>query len=178
MAQLTTMARPYAKAAFEMAVTSDRLDAWSAMLSLLAALLQHAKVAAYLASPVHNAGHQAKTLIELCGSELDDSGRNFVALLAGNKRLVLLPEIVRMYEELKAERQRTVDVEVVSAFAMNEEAQQKLGAALKRRLQREVKLNMTVDKSLIGGLVVRAGDLVIDGSVRGKLNKLTETMHA
>lgn len=178
MSQLTTLARPYAKAAFEMAVTNDNLNGWSSMLGLLAALMQEARVAAYLSAPSHSAEQQARTLIDLCGSELDDGGRNFVGLLATNKRLPLLAEIARMFEELKAERERVVDVEVISAFSMNDDAQQKLAAALKRRLQCDVKLNTTVDKSLIGGLVVRAGDLVIDGSVRGKLNKLTETMNA
>lgn len=178
MSQLTTMARPYAKAAFETAVSNDSLNAWSSMLGLLAALTQEPRVAAYLAAPSHSAEQQARTLTELCDSELDAGGRNFVDLLARNKRVTLLPEIARMFEELKAERERVVDVEVVSAFDMSEEAQQKLAGALKRRLQRDVKLNTSVDRSLIGGLVVRAGDLVIDGSVRGKLNKLTETMNA
>ena len=178
MSQLTTMARPYAKAAFEMAVASDGLNAWSSMLGLLAALMQEAKVAAYLAAPSQSAEQQARTLVELCDSELDAGGRNFVSLLAANKRLALLPEVARMFEELKAERERIVDVDVISAFSMSDEAQQKLADALKQRLQREVKLHTSVDKSLIGGLVVRAGDLVIDGSVRGKLNKLSETMNA
>jgi len=99
-------------------------------------------------------------------------------VLANNKRLSLLPEVFKLFEELKAEREKTIEVEVISAFSMDAQAQQKLSVALKNRLKREIKLNARVDKFLIGGIVVRAGDLVIDGSIRGKLNKLAETMNA
>lgn len=178
MSRYTTMARPYARAAFETAVASDALDGWSSTLGLLATLLQHEKVAKYLSTPSLGAVQQAQTLIDLCGDALDDQGRNFVRMLAANKRLKLLPEIVELYEALKAEREKTIDVEVTSAFAMSDDAQGKLAAALKKRLQREVKLNTHVDAALIGGVVVRAGDLVIDASVRGKLNKLVESINA
>jgi F-type H+-transporting ATPase subunit delta len=178
MAQLTTLARPYARAAFETAVATNRLGAWSEMLGLLGTLVQEERVASFLAAPSHSTAEQAGVLIEIGGDALDDNVRNFVRVLASNKRLVLLGEIVKLFEEMKADHERVVDVEVISAFSMDEGAQQKLASALKQRLQRDVKLNTSVDKSLIGGLVVRAGDLVIDGSVRGKLNKLIETMNA
>jgi F-type H+-transporting ATPase subunit delta len=178
MAQLTTLARPYARAAFETAVATNRLGAWSQMLGLLGALVQEERVASFLMVPANSAAQQADTLIDLSGDALDDSVRNFVRVLATNKRLILLGEIVELFEEMKADHERVVDVEVVSAFSMDESAQQKLASALKQRLQRDVKLNTSVDKSLIGGLVVRAGDLVIDGSVRGKLKNLIETMNA
>ena len=178
MAQLTTLARPYARAAFETAAATNKLKTWSEMLGLLGALVQEDRVASFLLVPAHSAAKQADALIEMCGDALDDSVRNFVRVLATNKRLVLLGEIVKLFEELKADHERIVDVDVISAFSLDEVAQQKLAAALKQRLQRDVKLNTSVDKSLIGGLVVRAGDFVIDGSVRGKLNKLIETMNA
>lgn len=178
MSQLTTLARPYAKAAFKTAEEGASLQAWSKGLGLLAALMQEGKVAAYMANPAHSGQQQAATLIELCGSDLDGALQNFVRLLAANKRLVLLPEISGLFEALKAERERTVDVSVVSAFALDAAAEAKLAASLKARLNREIKLSSSVDKSLIGGMVVRAGDFVIDSSVRGKLKKLTETMNA
>jgi F-type H+-transporting ATPase subunit delta len=178
MAQLTTVARPYARAAFETAVTAGALKGWSAMLGMLGRLVQDKKVASYLADPARSSGERAQTLIDLCGSELDAKGQNFLMVLAANKRLPLLPEISIIFEEMKAEHEKSVDVEVISAFSMDEAATNKLAAALRQRLQREVKLNTSIDKSLIGGLVVRAGDLVIDGSVRGKLNKLIESMNA
>lgn len=177
MAQLTTLARPYARAAFETATQDGQLQAWSSMLGLLGNLMLTPKVAEFLSAPARNTGAQAQTLIDLCGSELDSKGQNFVLVLSANKRLPLLPEISVIFEGLKAEHEKTVDVDVISAFSMDSAALTNLAAALKRRLNREVKLNTSVDKSLIGGLVVRAGDLVIDGSVRGKLNKLAETLN-
>lgn len=177
MAQLTTLARPYARAAFETAVASNRLGAWSQMLGLLGTLVQQERVSSFLMVPANSAAQQADALIDMSGDALDDNVRNFVRVLASNKRLVLLGEIVKLFEEMKADHERVVDVDVVSAFSMDEGAQQKLASALRQRLQRDVKLNTSVDKSLIGGLVIRAGDLVIDGSVRGKLNKLAEQIN-
>lgn len=176
MAQLTTLARPYARAAFETAIGDGSLKAWSAMLGLLAALTQDSRVATFLSDPSRNTGEQAQMLIDLAGTELDAKGQNFVLVLAANKRLPLLPEIATLFEALKADYEKTVDVEVISAFAVDQGAESKLVAALKKRLQRDVKLNVTVDRALIGGMIVRAGDLVIDGSVRGRLNKLTEAI--
>jgi F-type H+-transporting ATPase subunit delta len=177
MAQLTTLARPYARAAFETAIGDGSLKAWSAMLGLLAALTQDTRVAGFLSDPSRNTGTQAQTLIDLAGSELDAKGQNFVLVLAANKRLKLLPEIAVLFEEMKADYEKTVDVEVISAFTMDQGAEGNLVAALKKRLQRDVKLNISVDRGLIGGMIVRAGDLVIDGSVRGRLNKLIESLN-
>jgi F-type H+-transporting ATPase subunit delta len=177
MSQLTTLARPYARAAFETAIADGSLKAWSASLGLLAALLQDSKVAGYLSDPSRNTGTQAQTLIDLGGSELDTKAQNLVLVLAANKRLALLPEISTLFEALKADYEKTVDVEVISAFGMDASAESSLVAALKKRLQRDVKLNVTVDRALIGGMIVRAGDLVIDGSVRGRLNKLAESIN-
>lgn len=177
MSQLTTLARPYARAAFETAIADGSLKGWSASLGLLAALLQDTKVAGYLSDPSRNTGTQAQTLIDLCSSELEARAQNFVLVLAANKRLALLPDISALFEELKADYEKVVDVEVISAFGIDSSAESSLVAALKKRLQREVKLNVTVDRALIGGMIVRAGDLVIDGSVRGRLNKLAESIN-
>lgn len=178
MSQFTTQARPYAKAAFKSAEESGSLQAWSKGLGLLAALVQQEKVAQFMTLPSHTGEQVAKGLLDLCGSELDGKLQNLVRLLAVNKRLALLPEIHSLFEALKAERESSVDVDVVSAFPLDAAAESKLAATLKQRLNREVRLSSRVDQSLIGGLVVRAGDLVIDSSVRGKLKKLTETMNA
>lgn len=178
MSQLTTYARPYAKAAFKTAADSGSLQTWSDGLVLLSAVMQQEKVATYLSTPSLTAEQQATTLLDLCGDEIDSKLHNFVRLLADNGRLALLPEVTVLFEALKADSEKTVEVEVVSAQALETEAEQRLVESLKNRLQREVKLSSSVDASLIGGMIVRAGDLVIDGSVRGKLKKLTETMNA
>lgn len=178
MAQLTTLARPYAKAAFSTAESTGQLAVWSRSLGVAAAVAQHPRVAAFLSNPSHNTGQQAQTLLDLCGNELDAKVQNFLLVLAANKRLGLLPEIVALFEQLKAERERSIDVDVVSAFPLDAAAEQQLGSVLKQKLQRDVKLTTSVDSSLIGGVVVRAGDTVIDSSVRGRLKKLAEAMTA
>lgn len=178
MAQLTTLARPYARAAFETAQAAGNLALWSQMLGTLGAVVRDEKVAALLASPARGAEQKAQVLVDLCGEALDEQGRNFVRVLAENKRLNLLPEIHELFEELKAEQERVLDVDVVSAFEMSEGAKDKLAQALTARLQRDVKIHTRVDGSLIGGLVVRAGDVVIDGSVRGRLHKLAEALNS
>jgi F-type H+-transporting ATPase subunit delta len=176
MAQLTTLARPYAKAAFGTAESAGQLGAWSKSLGLLGTVVRDKKVAGFLFAPSRSTGEQAQALIDLCGAELDARVQSFVLVLAANKRLALLPEIVQLFEALKAEREKSIDVNVVSAFDMDAAAANQLAAVLKQRLQRDVKLTTTVDSSLIGGVVVRAGDLVIDNSVRGRLKKLAESM--
>ena len=178
MAQFTTLARPYAKAAFEVALFEDKLQSWSDMLRQVTSVTLTEQVSAYLSSPSISGEEQAQTVIDICGDEISVSVQNFIHILSENKRLPLLVDIVELFEELKAEQEKSIDVEVVSAYSLNDSAEQKLAEALKKRLQRDVKLNTRVDRSLIGGLVVHAGDLVIDGSVRGKLNKLAETMKA
>lgn len=176
MAELTTLARPYAKAVFAQAQDSNALDAWSQQLTLLAACTQNADLAVVLTHPSLTIEQQGQALIDVCGDELSDAAKNLVAALAENKRLTLIPEIAALYEELKAQLQNTVDVVVTSAQALSDAQADKLAAALKKRLQCEVRLTSEVDESLIGGAIIRAGDLVIDGSVTGKLSKLAEAM--
>ena len=176
MAELTTLARPYAKAAFEAAVYKDELQKWSDMLNLLARVVSHPEVAGALSSPSLTAEKQAQIVIDLCGEEINDQVQNFVHILAENKRLSLLPQILALFEALKAEQEKTVDVEISTAFPLADEQEKKLAQAIKARLNREVKIHSEINKDLIGGMVIRAGDLVIDGSVRGKLRRLAEAM--
>jgi len=103
---------------------------------------------------------------------------SFITILAENKRLSLMPEIVELFDALKAIQEKRVDVEVISAYALDEAAENKLKEALKKRLQREVSLSSRVDQSLLGGLILRTDDMVIDGSLRGRLNKLAEAMNS
>jgi len=178
MAELTTLARPYAKAAFEAAADSGNLNDWSENLSILAAVVNDQDVEAALSSPSLTGEQQAQLLNDLCGDQTIGQVKNFVSILAENKRIPLLPEIVSLFEILKANKEMKVDVNVKSAFPLSDALQDKLAASLKEKLQREVVLHSETDKSLIGGAVIRAGDLVIDGSVRGKLAKLAESMNS
>ena len=131
-----------------------------------------------LSSPSLSTGQIAASFIEVCGDELDAKGQHLVQLLAENKRLVLLAQISALFESLKANQEKSVDVEITTAFEISSETSGKLAQALKDRLQRDIKLATNVDQSLIGGAIIRAGDNVIDSSVRGKLSKLAESMNS
>ena len=176
MAELTTLARPYAKAAFEYAQAHQQLANWSAMLGLAAAVSQDDTMQRVLKAPRLTSTEKATTFIEVCGDKFDAQVRNFLNIISENNRMELLPEIADMFELYKAEQEQSVDVDVTSAFALSDEQQDKLAKVLSARLGREVRLHAAEDASLIGGVVIRAGDLVIDGSVRGKLAKLAEAL--
>ena len=176
MAELATLARPYAKAVFELAKSQRALDHWSRMLTFLHALTENAKIQDLLDSPDLADEQKARRLNEISGDALDDRGRKFVLVLARNKRLPLIGEIRDQFEELKAQEEKVLDVEVVSAFELSQEQSDTLRDALQRKYQREVSLTSRVDRQLLGGALIRAGDTVIDGSVRGRLDKLAETL--
>lgn len=176
MAELTTLARPYAKAAFEVALAGNALDKWSTMLATSAAVAGDEVVGSLLKSPALTSEQVTDSFLQVVGDELDDKGKNFIRLLAENKRLVLLPQISQLFEVLKANQEKSVDVDITSAFEISSDISSKLAQSLKARLQREINMVTRVDQSLIGGVVIRAGDTVIDSSVRGKLSKLAESM--
>ncbi len=176
-AELTTVARPYARAAFSFALEPGQgLDAWSRMLSLLGAAVDTDLMRSALDNPVLRTDQESALLTDLLGDELTDYGRNFVMVLAQNARLPLLARISALFEDLKAQHERTLDVDVASAFEIDESDRKQLVDALKARWQKEIHLTTHVDKSLIGGIVVRTEDTVIDNSVRGKLQKLTAAL--
>ena len=177
MAELTTVARPYAQAIFERASEANNRQGWSDMLGFAAAVAQDETMRAIIADTKHTKEQVASLFIEVCGDTLNQEGKNLVQLLAENKRLALFPEIYAVYEIYKAEAESSVEAEMISAFPVSDAQKEKIAASLKQRLGREVSLKCSTDESLIGGAVIRAGDMVIDGSVRGKLVKLATTMN-
>lgn len=176
MSEYSTLARPYAKAAFEYALSEGKLADWSAMLNLVAEAASNKDVAALFNNPSIRSEEKAEILLEVCQNKLDDHGRNFITLLSEKSRLPLIPVIAGMYEAFKAEQEKTVEAVVTSAYELQAQQQQLLVDALRKRLNREVNLTVEIDKRLIGGVVIRTGDLVIDGSIRGKLAKLAESL--
>ena len=178
MAETTTLARPYAKAAFEVASQDNALQNWSDLLSLLSSVARQPAVNSVLRDPSLSSGQIATSFEGICSEEIDSKGKNFIRLLAENKRLVLLSEIAELYEALKAERERSLEVKITSAFEISSEIAEKLADALKKRLEREINLTTSVDESLVGGAIIRTGDMVIDSSVRGKLTKLVESINS
>jgi len=178
MAELRTLARPYAKAIFSYAETSATLDQWSSSLELLSSVVEESTIQRFLVSPEYTTQQQADTLVDICGESLDDKAQNLVSLLAENRRLSLLPFVLSQFRDLKAAREKAVDVELYSAAELDEQQRQQFSQALSLRLDRRVNLNVSIDKSLIGGILVRAGDTVIDGSIRGRLNKLAQALNS
>jgi len=176
MINTQTLARPYAKAAFEFASAAGRIDAWSGMLSLAAVAVEVPDVAELLKNPRLTRESKVQTLLQLFGSDIDEAFRNFVSTLGDNDRLDVLPTIRELFEELKAEAEKTLDVEVQTAFELTPAQLQAVAAAMARRLDRTVNPQQVVNPALIGGVVIHAGDVVVDGSVRGKLSQLAESL--
>ena len=176
-AELSTIARPYARAAFSYALEHDGgLAAWSRMLGLLAAALAEPVVQAALDDPRLTTEDETGLLVRILGDDLTAEGRNFLEVLAENGRLTLLPTISVQFELLKAHHEKTMEVEVISAFEVSDAQKTELGNALRQKLQREVHLETQVDTSLIGGVIIKTEDTVIDDSVRGRLEKLTHAL--
>lgn len=176
MAEKITAARPYAQAVFELAQSQKDLQRWSDMLVLATGVAGDDALQKLIGHPRVHKAQLADVMLAACGDGLNGAGQNFIRLLVENSRLSLLPEIVALYETSRAEAEGVIKVQVTSAWPLSSEEERKIAAALKTRLQREIKLTATVDKSLLGGAVIRAGDRVIDGSVRGQLGKLAHAL--
>ncbi len=171
-AELATIARPYARAAFSVALEQDALTDWSGMLALLAGAAKDEGVATHLDDPKLSGHESAAFLVSMFGDELSDSVKNFLDVLSSNGRLMLIPTISEQYESLKAQHEKTMRVTVSSAFEVSASEQALIEGALRNRLQRDIEVETTIDSELLGGVVIRTEDTVIDDSVRGKLNKL------
>lgn len=178
MAEVSTIARPYAKAAFEYAQEKGALTQWSDMLARASVVAANSDMRSVLENPSLTSEQKADIFVDVCGADLGGDARNFVYGLAEHKRLVALPMIAEMFEKLKAAKDQAVDVMVTSAFEMTAEQKSKLVETLKNKWQKDVSIETQVDRSLIGGVIIRAGDVVIDSSVRGKLAKVAEAVNS
>lgn len=172
MAEFTTIARPYAQAVFKLARERQTLAAWSGMLELAAHVAADPDMRKLLDNPRVTPAQLAELFADVCGERLDEDGRNLIRLLAEGRRLVVLPEIFGLFQQLKNDAEGAIKAQLITAFPATDAQKQTIAAALKRRFGREVQLEFITDPTLMGGAVVRAGDLVIDGSVRGKLTRL------
>jgi F-type H+-transporting ATPase subunit delta len=172
MADRATIARPYARAAFAHARDAKDFASWSKLLGTAAAAASDPRVARLIGHPQVTDEQLVELFAAVSAKAAGESGRNFLRTLAENKRLGLLPEIAAQFEVLRAEVENVIDVEVVAAQEIAAPQQKRLMEALKRRLGRDVRMHTRIDDSLIGGAIVRAGDLVIDGSLKGRLARL------
>src|SRR5690625_663298 len=177
MAELSTIARPYAQAVFQLAEASGDYSRWSAALEVLNVAARDSNLEPLLGSPRIGRQELANLMIDIAGDRLDQQGQNFVRLLAEGRRLALLPEIAAQYEELRARAEGTIDARLITAQPVDATASDKIAAALSERLNRKVTLTTETDPSLLGGAVVRAGDLVIDGSGRGRLERMAANLN-
>lgn len=176
MSNATTLARPYAKAAFELAEADKAVSSWDAMLQLASAAVIEKSLAGLLESP-HASGDQVVQILkDAAGESFDAKFSKFLDVLAENKRLPLLPEIKVLFQELREEAEKLLRVRVVSAFPLEEDQATRLKQALTKRFEREILLESEVDKSVIGGAVIYAGDQVIDGSLKDRLTRLANSL--
>jgi len=176
MSEAITTARPYAQAAFEEAQKLADLKGWSEVLASLAEAICHPEVRAVVTSPRVGKSKVEGLMEGLSGGQANIQQRNFVRVLVDNQRLLLLPEIVAIFETLRAEAEKTVNVVVDSAFELSAAQQEKIISSLKARMGREIKLVCKVNKELLGGVVIRAGDKVIDGSTRTSLGEMANAL--
>ena len=176
MSELTTAARPYARAAFEYASSKSEINQWAEMLGFCAVVADDATMKAALDQPSLNRQQAADLFNEVCTDQLDEHGKNFIKLLSENDRISLLPDIAVLFHHYQADAEGTVYAQLISALDVSDEQVQAISASLAKRLGKKISMTTSIDPSLIGGAIIRAGDMVIDGSVRGRLEKLSSTL--
>ena len=176
MQDKTTIARPYAQAVFETATEESKLTEWSEMLGLLEAVVTDAQMKSVLTSPKLDAAALSDFVHGVCGDALSEKGSNLVKVLADARRLSFIPELSKLYEQLRAEAEGVIEVGVTSAYELSPEQEATISEAMANRLGRKVEITNDIDDSLIGGVIIRAGDSVIDASVKGRLKALATQM--
>lgn len=176
MAELITVARPYAEAVFQLAKETGRLSQWAEVLAFLSMAVAEEQVCVVINNPDRSSEEKQALLVSLIGDRADAEVKNFLALLAENHRLILVSEIASQFELLKKEEEGVLDVIVTSAFPLTEAQESELAETLKKKYGKNIVLSSQVDQDLIGGVCLRVGDDVIDASVRGKLNAMAVSL--
>jgi F-type H+-transporting ATPase subunit delta len=177
MSELATLARPYAVAAFKRAKETSNAALWSDNLSFMASVMRTPEIDAMVGNPKFSKNSLTELMLDICKGHIGAEAVNFLKLLIKNNRLGLLPKIATIFEELKAEAEGYIDVAVLTAFPFAKEDEKKFATVLEKTLNKKVHMNVAIDKSLIGGVLVRAGDRVIDGSIKGQLQNLRKALH-
>lgn len=176
MAELATIARPYAEAVFALADKGGKLAEWSGMLATMAQAADHPEVKSLLTNPNVKTGQLVDLFLGAAKDGITAEAKSFVQTLAENRRIAVLPQLRELYEELKNERESTVEAHIVSAFELSDADRATLVADLEKRFKRKVVPVVSIDKDLIGGVRIEVGDEVIDGSVRGKLSAMSSAL--
>lgn len=178
MSELATLARPYAEAVFKRACESGSAQEWSDNLKFLSIAMENQALAAAAGNPKVEREAFTSMLLDLCEEHVTEEGRNLVRLLIENNRLPLVSQISRLYESYRAAEEGYIEANVKSAFPLTKTVEQQLKSNLEKALDRKVNIEVEVDSTLIGGVLVRAGDKVIDASVRGQLQKLARRLYS
>ena len=176
MSNLTTLARPYAKAAFELAQAQGNLAGWEELLDASAAVAQDEGMAGWLQSPDVDRNFAVQIMNEAAGGNMDEHFKRFLGVLAANDRLLLLPEVTELFGRLREDSENRLQVRVVSARALGNDQAERMRAALSKRFDCEIELQNEIDASVLGGAVIYAGDQVIDGSLKGRLKNLENSL--
>jgi F-type H+-transporting ATPase subunit delta len=176
MSSLTTLARPYAKAAFQLAKEQDALSRWDGLLGLAGQIVGSEPMENLLGNPLVEKAKVVGIVTGALGEAADQRFADFIAVLGLNKRLSLLPAISELFRELREEAEQRLSVRVVSAIPLELDQRERLQRALASRFERDIEMESVVDGSVLGGAVIYAGDQVIDGSLRGRLNKLQTSL--
>lgn len=174
MSELATLARPYAEAVFKRAKEVGNSQEWSDTLAFLSVIMQDESLAAIVNNPRVGEDKLTQLLLDICQDQITGEANNFLKLLIENSRLILLPQIAVLFENYKAEDEGYVDVDVITAYALTKAEEQSFATSLKKKLNKQVNIHASVDKTLIGGFLVKAGDSVIDGSISGQLQQLAK----
>lgn len=177
MASLSVIAQPYARAIFELARDEGQFQAWGDQLALAVAIVDNPEMKGLLDSPRITAQQLGELFLDIGGDKFNSQFQNLLRILAENRRLSILPSIAEAYQELRAEAEKVLHVKVTSAAPMSDAQKQAMSEKLKQRFSRDIKAEYAVDEELIGGAVVRAGDTVIDGSLRNKLARLADVIN-
>jgi F-type H+-transporting ATPase subunit delta len=174
--EATTIARPYAEAVFAHAVEKGNLELWHEMLTFLSSVIEDEEVARIVSNPLVDQQALNDLLLEISGGRINEEGVNLIRLLVQNRRLQVLSEINQIFDELKAEKEKVISVHVTSAYVLKPAQEKLIAEALKAKLGRDVTITSEKNTDLIGGVHIRAGDMVIDGSVRGQLQQLANEL--
>ncbi len=176
MAEYTTSARPYARAIFDLATEAGTVAKWSDALSLMAAVATDAAMQDALDDPQISNTQKGELILKVIADKLDPRQQNLVKLMAENGRLRALPEVLQQFETFRAEAEGKIEAEVISAFDLTPEQEKAITDMLKSKLGRDVSITISTDESLIGGVVIKAGDTIIDGSMKSQLESLALTL--
>lgn len=176
MADYTTLARPYANAVYQLAVASSSIDSWTEALAMMSAVASDEAMSKVLVNPSLGKEQKGEIFSSVLDGKLSEQQNNLVKLMAENGRLSIMPDVAEQFEAYRAQIEGKVEAEVTSAFPLSSEQESAITSTLKNKLGCDVSITTSTDESLLGGVVIKAGDTIIDASIKSQLSKLASTL--